>query len=105
MIDLKSVPVKAVRKRRECAWCGNWINQGEPAQYRVYVFDGLQRDWMHPECAAGMEACDDDLSEGFMPGDYPRGSSIAWDDLSEEAREKYNVVFLSPCVVYEKGLT
>lgn len=86
--ELKNKTIKAVKKDRECAWCAEPINKGESAQYRVYIYEGFRTDWMHPECASAMNRTEEDLSEGFMPGDFPRGNSISWDELREMRREK-----------------
>lgn len=66
-----------VRKPHRCAWCAELINVGESAQHRAYVFDGdFQADWMHPECRDAMAdyPCQNDLLEGWTPGDFARGS-------------------------------
>lgn len=71
-IDCREVKV---RKPHQCEWCGERIDRGEKAMYRVYVFDDFTTGWMHPECFEAMEAADHDLLwEGWQPGDWRRGS-------------------------------
>ena len=65
------------RKAHRCGWCDQIVERGASAFYRAYIWeDGPQSDWMHPECKTAMDACDDDLSEGWTPGDFPRGGSV-----------------------------
>ena len=65
-----------VRKPHRCEWCAERIEKGEDAHYRSYVWDdGLQSGWMHPECWAAMSEEDyRNLEDGWMPGDYKRGT-------------------------------
>lgn len=72
--EISSVDVK-VRKTHMCGWCSEWIKTKEPARARVYVLDGdLISDWMHPECFDAMNASrNEDICEGWMPGDFERG--------------------------------
>ena len=64
------------RKQHRCAWCGEHIKIAETAIYRAYTFDGFQWDWMHSECYQAMgETPHDDVDEGFLPGNYKRGSA------------------------------
>lgn len=70
-----------IRKRQQCAWCGDLMEVGEITVYRVYIFDGdFTADHMHLECYKAMRDCNDDFGDGFMPGDYLRGSTKRWDD-------------------------
>jgi len=65
------------RKRHSCEWCAEAIQSGEQAFYRAYVFDGdFMTGRMHPECEKAMRTVSDaDLQDGWMAGDYKRGSS------------------------------
>ena len=64
-------------KMHVCGWCGEWIDIGEKAQYRVYKWEGDFVDGHeHPECYQAMLTLDyRDAQEGWMPGDYKRGST------------------------------
>lgn len=65
-----------VRKDQKCAWCPEAIIKGESAVRRVYFFEELQRDWMHPECHAAMERIPfTELLDGFEPQSFARGST------------------------------
>jgi len=63
------------RKQYRCEWCGEIINTGEKHLYRSYIFEGrFNSGRMHLECEFAMSKVNrDELSEGWMPGDYPRG--------------------------------
>lgn len=65
------------RKKRECEWCGELIEKGQECHYRSYIFeDGPQSGWSHHECREAMLKADQgDLSEGWAPGDFKRGST------------------------------
>ena len=69
------------RKRHRCAWCGQWINDGESAFYRVYRFDGeFLTDYQHPECHEAL--CKSDIgSDGFSFGEMGRGKTMEESDL------------------------
>ena len=65
------------RKPHRCGWCDERIPEGSRDIWtRSYIFeDGPQSDWMHPECYDAMGELDSgELSEGWMPGDFLRGS-------------------------------
>ncbi len=81
MSDLSSYPIKKTRKSHLCEWCDELLAPGSPAHYRAYIFDGgFGHGWMHPECWDAMARIDVDLlEEGWMPGDFPRGSEIPHD--------------------------
>lgn len=74
--DLKSKEV-CCRKSHRCAWCDEVINAGERAHCRVYIFDGFTTDYMHLECYEAMGNYPDmrDLEDGWMAGDFKRGST------------------------------
>lgn len=43
--------IKAVRKQRQCTWCGEMILKGEPANYYATTYEGeFQDGYLHPEC-------------------------------------------------------
>lgn len=75
-VELKTKEV-TVRKRRQCEWCGEVIEVGERAWYRVYVYDGFATGYQHPECFDAMSNAPYDLNEnliyGWHPGDFVRG--------------------------------
>lgn len=66
-----------VKKRRICEWCAEPICAGERAHYRVYVWQGeFSRAWSHPECWEAMGLVEPfRLDEGWLPGDWRRGST------------------------------
>jgi len=66
------------RKLHRCGWCNELIPKGTPGIWaRSYIFvDGPQSDWMHPECYDAMGELDPgELSDGWMPGEFLRGST------------------------------
>lgn len=70
------------RKKYRCIWCNTSIELGDPSVSRSYVKDGsMVRDRWHPECWQATAKCDDDLLDGWFPGDYPRGSAIAFANM------------------------
>jgi hypothetical protein len=76
--EIENRLVLKTKKDHQCAWCGEKIKSGESAQYRVYVFDDFTRDWMHPECYGAMGKLPRDdwaYQEGWMPGDFKRGTT------------------------------
>lgn len=75
-VELQSKTVKP-RKARACEWCAERIEKGEECHYRSFIFeDGPESGWSHPECYEAMKDADpSDLSEGWMPGDWKRGSA------------------------------
>ena len=65
--------IKAAKKIHRCSWCGTRITIGET--YKKYrYFDGGDAGTVkiHFDCYEAMLDCDD-LSDGFSPGDNPRG--------------------------------
>ena len=78
---LKDKIVK-IKKDRKCAWCGEKIFAKDHANYRVYVFDGFQYDYMHIECKNAMgnisysdPAYDWYYTDGFEFGEFFRGTT------------------------------
>lgn len=67
------------RKVHQCDWCGELIEKGTKARRRVGIFEGdFCEGRQHPECYAAMEdAPHDVVCEGWMAGDFPRGSNEA----------------------------
>lgn len=65
------------RKSHECAWCGKFIEKGSKAISRSYIWEsGPQTDWMHHECNDAMHTAPRDvLNDGWLPGDFVRGST------------------------------
>ena len=65
------------RKPTHCCWCAESIEKGDLAQYRVYNWEGVfNHDHMHPECYAAMEeVATEDLSGGWVLGEYSRGGT------------------------------
>lgn len=81
---LKCKSVK-VRKRHRCVWCGEYIEVGEPAQYRVYVYDdNFCSDHYHPDCWEALNTYPwDSHDDGFDEFTFKRGSHD--EKWSEEA--------------------
>ena len=87
MTELQSKVVKA-RKPHVCVWCGERIEVGESAQYRVYINEGdFQSDYLHPECNSAAYKVDD-LEDGFDPYSFQRGSELEKGELVERVEEK-----------------
>lgn len=73
-VELKNKQVKP-RKRHRCAWCGEWCEVGQPAQYRAYIFEGgFNSDYMHTVCYTAMSKSDLG-SDGFQCGEFKRGQT------------------------------
>ena len=86
MTDLSEKRVK-VRKPHQCVWCGEGINIGESAKYRVYIFEGdFNADYYHLECIAATDSITNwaDYDEGFEPHAFVRGSAIRKDEVEED---------------------
>lgn len=64
------------RKDYSCEWCSEAIPKGTAHFYRVYVSDGdFNYGRLHRECEDAMSKVpNDELAEGWTPGDYKRGS-------------------------------
>jgi hypothetical protein len=67
------------RKDYRCEWCDESIPKGEKHFARTYIFDGdFNSGRMHLECEAAMhKSPHDELAEGWLPGDYKRGTREA----------------------------
>ena len=77
-ISLREPHQVTTRKPHRCGWCDELIPRGTAGIWaQSYIFeDGPQSDWMHPECFNAMGDLDrEDLSDGWMPGDFLRGST------------------------------
>ena len=65
-------------KAHFCEWCAGYLSKGSYARYRAYRFNGeFQYGWMHDDCARAMDECIDDYPEGWVPGDFERGSTVS----------------------------
>ena len=71
-----------IKKDQKCAWCSEKIYAGDHANYRVYIFDGFQYDYMHIECKMAMGSIsyndrhfDWYWDEGFEFGEFFRGET------------------------------
>lgn len=54
-------PIRAVRKPHRCEWCGEMIDQGQPAQAHFGRWEGdLFSFRMHPECHQAWETWGDE---------------------------------------------
>ncbi len=73
---LKDREVK-IRKAHGCTWCDEIIEKGETVPYRCYTHeDGIASEWWHPECMEAMKKVPAaDIADGYIPGDYHRGST------------------------------
>lgn len=57
-----------------CAWCGEQIEKGSRAQYRVYIFEDFVSEHLHPECYNAMCTYPSDLEDGYDIGTFKRGT-------------------------------
>lgn len=74
MTQLKDKEVTC-KKPHVCAWCGQSIQQGQRANYRVAIWEGeFMDEYMHPECYQALCASDD-VSEGFEAHAQLRGKT------------------------------
>jgi hypothetical protein len=63
------------RKDHRCIACYEPIPKGESHKYFHGKWSGDWQDWrMHNECYNAMD--DDDLNDGFCPGEHPRPEVI-----------------------------
>lgn len=61
-------------KMHRCEWCSETIFVGEIHVKYVGDFEGDFQSWrMHAECYA---ATSEHISEGFTPGEHPRGFAV-----------------------------
>lgn len=74
--ELKAIDVEKTRKSRSCEWCAQEIPAGSKAFHRSYIFEGdFNSAYMHPECKnAYGEAPPDIVEDGWIPGDFKRGT-------------------------------
>ena len=69
------------RKDHRCGWCNEMILKGTPDIWaRSFIFEeGPQSEWMHPECYEAMNEIDFEyISDGWIPGDFARGSTESY---------------------------
>ena len=69
--------VKTSRKRRQCDWCGEAIEIGQPYEsYMWSAYGDTSRITMHPECqtAAGKLASQEGGFVEWTCGEFARGS-------------------------------
>jgi len=68
------------RKRAQCEWCNGWIESGETAVVRVYIFDDdFHNARQHPECYEALQKsmCDGLMPDcEFEPGEQGRGCLV-----------------------------
>ena len=63
------------RKERRCIWCDEPICRGSVYIRDVGRFEGdFQQNDYHPECMAAADTIVGDLQDGFMPGEFKRGT-------------------------------
>jgi hypothetical protein len=70
--------VKRSRKVRQCTWCGDPVEIGQPYQsYRWADGGDAGTVVLHPECSDAMDAVGktDPHFVGWCPGDFVRGST------------------------------
>ena len=70
--------VKSSRKRRQCDWCHEAIEIGQPYEsYMWAAYGDTTRIIMHPECqgAAGKLASQEGGFVEWMGGEFARGST------------------------------
>jgi hypothetical protein len=75
MHELQDRPLKAIRKDRNCEWCGELIPKGSSCQYRVYVMDGFTVGYQHPECYQAMLDATRWLTAEWEIGQFKRGTN------------------------------
>ena len=76
--ELKSVEITKRKRCVRCRWCGEKIEIGDKAQYRVYTFDGFQTEYLHRECYSAMGRA----KEEMHPDDYYYFCSEGWEECS-----------------------
>ena len=75
--------VKRSRKERQCDWCAEKIEVGQPKESYRWA-DGSDGGTvrMHPECYDAMrEKCQIEPDLEWSPGDFVRGSTMEMCDL------------------------
>ena len=78
MRTFHSQSVKKSQKRRQCDWCGELIEIGQPYEaYRWVAYGDSARIKLHPEChrAAGELAAKEGGIVEWMTGDFARGAT------------------------------
>ena len=77
-----NTPVKAIRKKRRCAWCGESMQVGEPAVKNSQVFEGeFNCFYLHPECSKALDESDfNEIMDGWQPWEQKRGKPYSWQD-------------------------
>jgi len=81
-MSYEEIRFKFVQGRKEylCEWCDEIIPKGEAQLHRVYKYEGDFNDArQHMECYKnGMRKMKpDELADGWMPGDFKRGTCEA----------------------------
>lgn len=80
--ELEVKKVAKSRKKYRCTWCNCDIDNGAQYVSRSFVYEGsMGRDHWHPECWDASAKCEDDLIDGWFPGDYPRGGAKAFANM------------------------
>lgn len=76
--ELKTKKIKC-RCAHPCEWCNEWVQKGEEAIYRSYVWEGeFNSAWQHLECFDAMEKSSGEIQyEGFEQGTLDRGKTFA----------------------------
>ena len=82
MATTSDTATHTARKRHQCSWCAEPIEQGERyAKYRWWDWDDTGTVNLHLECYDAMTdfASDEGGWVEFEPGDNPRGCRCAFD--------------------------
>lgn len=73
--EIRNKEVKT-RAGHFCEWCGNFIPKGSYVRHRVYKFNGdFNTGWLHDDCYRAMEEVGHEYPDGWIPGDFSRGST------------------------------
>ena len=73
---MRETMVKKTRKRHRCEWCPEWIEVGQAAMNRAYVWEGeFHHGYLHPECWEAL-CRSDNMEDGFPIHDQQRGVAI-----------------------------
>lgn len=89
--------ISKTRKTHKCEWCGTQIEISSEAWYRFYDFDGQKHSaWIHPECYHASDRAfadpQQDLQDGWQPGEYDRGECISREDFRYPHRSTWEIL-------------
>ena len=72
--------IVTTRKVHQCGWCDEKIEEHSKVPYRSFIVadEGKVSEWQHPECRTAfrrMDWSDWGADEGYIPGDFKRGTT------------------------------